>query len=81
MRLNEITSEGVSYEEALREAAKVKALTVIATGDFDDNTARTVLSIAFPNHSYNELEKDWNKAVKEQIKKQKFVMGIRHGKV
>ena len=81
MRLDEISNPGVSYEKAVEEAAKVRALAEIAGGEFSGNTAKTVLGIVYPGRSYNDREKDWNEAVKRQIKKQKFIMGIKVGKI
>lgn len=86
MRIDEISNAAVPYEEAVEKAAKVYALTQGGVGDFNANTAQTVLLIAYPNRSINDRDKDWNEAVKRQTevvarerKKQKFVSGLQRG--
>jgi hypothetical protein len=86
MRIDEISSTAVPYEKAVEEAAKVYAMTKLIAGDFNANTAQTVLLIAYPNRSINDRDRDWNEAVKRQlkivgrdVKKQKFVSGLKRG--
>ncbi len=69
----EPSGSSVSYEEAVYQAATVAALVEITSvsSGFSENTARTVLLIAYPNHSINELAKDWKKAYRISYKKEK----------
>lgn len=87
MRLDEFESVGgesssVSYEDALRKAVKIAALCEITNcGNFDDNTAHAMLSISHPGHSYNEIKSDWKKAYVVSVKKEKFKMNLKIGKI
>jgi hypothetical protein len=77
------SGSSVSYEEALYETVKVAALVEITkvSSTFSANTAQTVLHIAYPNRSINDLNRDWKKAYTRALKKEKFNLSLKVGKI